>query len=117
MTLIIIAILAALFSSGCVSSRAVRSMIDEQIAANNQTYLDPALAQQTQQISAVKAEAVRNREAISKSSAQVAVHQTVLVDQYKNQQQQASNALLALEVNSAPAAPLDSTPDLERPTP
>lgn len=112
MTLLIIAILAAIFSSGCVSQSALHAAIDEKIAANNAAFVQPMMAQQNLQISSVRAEVAQNRRAISESNAQVAVHQNVLIDHYVKQQQLATAALgiLAPEPVSAtlimPVAPV-----------
>ena len=106
MTLLIIAVLVAIFSSGCVSQSALDAAIDQKIAANNVTFVQPMMAQQNMQISSVGAEVAQNRQAISKSSAQVAVHKNVLVDHYVKQQQLASAALGVLAPGSASAEPV-----------
>ncbi|MBC8205773.1 MAG: hypothetical protein ISR85_03850 [Kiritimatiellales bacterium] len=109
MKLLIIAVLAAIFSSGCVSQNAIDAAIDQKIAANNVAFVQPMMAQQNLQISSVGAEVAQNRQAISKSSAQMAVHQNVLVDHYVKQRQQATAALEVLTpepVYAAPAAPV-----------
>ena len=106
---LIIAALFAVFSCGCVSQSAIDAAIDQKIAANNVAFVQPMMAQQNLQISSVRAEVAQNRRAISKSNAQVAVHQDVLIDHYVKQQQQATAALgvLAPEpIYTTPAAPI-----------
>jgi len=108
MRLLIITALFAIFSSGCVSQSAIDAAIDQKIAANNVAFVQPMMAQQNLQISSIQAEVAQNRRAISKSNAQVAVHQNVLIDHYVKQQQLATAALgiLAPEpVYATPVAP------------
>ena len=127
MTLLIIAVLIAIFSSGCVSQSAIDAAIDQKIAANNVAFVQPMMAQQNLQISSVGAEVAQNRQAISKFNAQVAVHQNVLIDHYVKQQQQATAALGILapepiftapttpvieETISAPASAAEAVPEL-----
>jgi hypothetical protein len=94
MTLLIIAVLVAIFSSGCVSQSAVDAAIDQKIAANNAAYVQPLITQQCLHIGAIRADVVCNQNAISKSNEQVSERYNVLMDHYKKQQQAASNALL-----------------------
>lgn len=97
------AVLVAVFSTGCVSQRAIDKAIDEKIAANNVAFVQPMMAQQNLQIRTVQANVTRNQQAISKSNAQVSVHQDVLVDHYMQQQQQAAAALMTLSPEPAPS--------------
>jgi len=105
MKLIIIAILVAVFSNGCVSQSAIDKAIDEKIAANNVAFVQPMMAQQNLQIRAVQTDVIRNKQAILKSNAQVSVHQDVLIDHYTQQQKQAETALMTLSPESAPVLP------------
>jgi len=109
MKLLMITILAAFLSSGCVSQSSIDKAIDQKIAANNVAFVQPMMAQQNLQIRAVQADVTRNKQAILKSTAQVSVHQDVLVDHYMQQQHQAAAALMTLSPEPAPitqAAPI-----------
>lgn len=115
MTVRMIAVLIAVFSSGCVSQSSINKAIDQKIAANNVAFVQPMMAQQNLQISAVRTDVIRNQQAISKSNAQVSVHQNVLIDHYMKQQQQAASALSTL-VPETTSLPLATLPNPTAPT-
>ena len=114
MTILIIAALIAIFSSGCVSQSTIDAAIDQKVAANNVAFVQPMMAQQNLQISSVKSEVAQNRQAISRSSAQVAVHQNVLIDHYVQQQQLATAALGILAPEPVSAAPVTPASPIEK---
>ncbi len=116
MTLLIIAALIAIFSSGCVSQSALDQAINKKIAANNVTFVQPMMAQQNLQIETLTVGIARNQTDISLSAGRVDEHRGVLVDLYKTQQKQAAAALETLdpapvELISAPVLAPEVVPE------
>jgi uncharacterized lipoprotein YajG len=98
-------LVAVVLLTGCMSSQTVRTMIDEKIAANNNEYIQPALAEQRADLTALEAEVKRNSLAIGASKAAILKHQDVLLDAFRKQQKAAEDALDLLAPAPEPAPP------------
>lgn len=93
----------ALLLTGCMSPQAVRSIVDEKITANNSEYVQPELAKQQAELTALAAEVEQTRIALGKSKDMISKHRDVLLDAFRKQQKAAEEALNLLAPLPEPA--------------